>query len=122
VKPFRYGCDPLCLLAAAAYLAGRCWLRRHAAAGTFWHDQFTDVLLIPAALPPMLWLQRRLGLRRHDARPTWAEIGLHFAVWSLTAEAVAPLLFPRATGDWRDVLAYGLGAFAAGGWWTAAPA
>lgn len=116
MKRFRYAADPLCVLACAAYAFGRWYLRRRVGAG-FWHDQFTDLLLIPAALPLMLWLQRRLGLRSHDARPSWSEIGVHFAVWSLAAEAVAPLLFRTAVGDWRDVLAYGAGAVFAGGWW-----
>jgi len=119
VKRFRYGFDPLCLAACAAYAFGRWYLRRHVAGG-FWHDQFTDLLLIPAALPFMLWLQRRLGLRPDDARPSWREIGGHLAVWSIAAEAVAPLLFHHAVGDWRDVLAYGAGAALAGGWWSLA--
>ncbi len=117
MKRFRYAADPLCLLACAAYVAARWGLRRYIHAG-FWHDQFTDLLLIPAALPLMLWVQRRAGLRANDARPTWAEIGFHFAVWSLAAEVAAPLLFKSATGDWRDAVAYGCGAVLAGGWWT----
>jgi hypothetical protein len=119
VKRFRYAGDPLCLLACATYAVAHWWLRRRLPAG-FWHDQFTDLLLIPAALPLMLWLQRRLGLRATDARPSWGEIGFHLGVWSVAAEVVAPLLFRSAVGDWRDVLAYGAGAVLAGGWWTLA--
>jgi hypothetical protein len=119
VKRFRYAADPLCLLACVAYATVR-WLLRYRLPAGFWHDQFTDLLLIPAALPVMLWLQRRLGLRTSDARPSWSEIGFHFAVWSVAAEFAAPLLFKSATGDWRDVLAYGCGAVLAGGWWTLA--
>ena len=117
MKRFRYAADPLCVLACVAYVVGRWWLRQYIHAG-FWHDQFTDLLLIPAALPVMLWLQRRLGLRTNDARPTWSEIGFHLAVWSIAAEVAAPLLFKSATADWRDALAYGCGAVLAGGWWT----
>ena len=119
MKRFRYGIDPLCLLACVAYFAGRWGLRQHVASG-FWHDQFTDLLLIPAALPFLLWFQRRLGLRMHDARPSWREIGLHVAVWSVAAEVIAPLVFHTGTADWRDVLAYGAGAAVAGGWWSLA--
>jgi hypothetical protein len=119
VTRFRYALDPVCLLACAAYGVGR-WLLRTRVAGGFWHDQFTDLCFIPAALPLWLWCQRRLGLRNHDRRPDWREIGLHLAVWSVAAELVAPLLFHSATGDWRDVLAYGVGAAVAGGWWTLA--
>lgn len=114
---FRYALDPLCLAAGAAYAAGRWVVHPHVTAG-FWHDHFTDCLLIPAALPLLLWVYRRLGLRTHDGRPAWREIGAALAVWALAGEVVAPRLFATATGDWRDVLAYAGGALVAGGWWT----
>lgn len=113
---FRYGLDPLCLVAMVTYAFGRWGLRSWIGSG-FWHDQFTDLLLVPAALPLVLWLQRRVGLRLHDAPPTWREVGLHLAVWSLAAEIVAPPLFSGSTGDWRDLVAYGAGATLAGAWW-----
>jgi SAM-dependent methyltransferase len=119
VTRFRYGLDPLCLLACAFYAACR-WLIRPHTAAVFWHSYSTDYLLIPAALPLLLWVYRRLGLRAHDGFPTWSEIGLGFAVWSVAAEAVAPHLFRSATGDWFDVLAYAVGAVIAGAWWTLA--
>lgn len=119
MKRFRYVLDPLCLAAVAAYVFGRWWLRAHVAHG-FWHDQFTDALLIPAALPVALWVQRCLGLRNDDARPRWREIVLHVAVWSIAAEVLAPLAFHHATGDWRDVVAYTAGALGAAAWWSAA--
>jgi hypothetical protein len=118
VKRFRYALDPLCVTAMAAYVCGRWWLRARVAPGGFWHDQFTDTLLIPAALPCVLWLQRRLGLRPHDLRPRWSEIALHLAVWSVAAEVLAPHVFRNAVGDWRDVAAYAAGAVFAGGWWS----
>jgi hypothetical protein len=117
VSRFRYALDPLCLEACVAYLVGRFWLRARFP-DTFWDYHFTDLLLIPAALPLLLWVQRRLGLRIHDARPSWAEIGLHLAVWSVAAELIAPHLVYSATGDWGDVLAYSAGAVAAGAWWS----
>lgn len=113
---FRYALDPLCLVACAGYAIGR-GLRPRLPDG-FWHNHFTDLLLIPAALPLLLWVQRRLGLRTHDARPSWGEIGLHLAVWAIAAELVAPFVFHAATGDWRDVLAYSAGAVVAGSWWS----
>jgi hypothetical protein len=42
---------------------------------------------------------------------------LHLGVWSFVAEAVMPRLSAHAVGDWRDVIAYGAGALAAGCWW-----
>ncbi len=117
MKKFRYALDPVCLLACASYALNRWWLRQ-AVGGEFLRNHFNDLLFIPAALPLMLWVQRQLGLRTHDERPTWAEVGLHFVVWSIAAEGIAPLLFKSAVGDWRDVVAYGVGAAVAGAWWN----
>ncbi|HTL68680.1 MAG TPA: class I SAM-dependent methyltransferase [Lacunisphaera sp.] len=120
MRRFRYGLDPLCLLSCAAYAVER-WVIRPRFTGLFWHGYSTDFLLIPAALPLLLWAYRRLGLRAHDRWPAWSEIGLTWAVWSVAAEGLAPFLFRSATGDWRDVLAYAVGAVIAGCWWTLAP-
>ena len=106
---FRYSFDPLCLLASGSYAANR-WLVPVALKGAFLRGHFADVLLIPAALPPMLWLQRRVGLRAGDDAPGWREIALHLIVWSAAAECIAPHLFARATGDAWDVVAYAAGA------------
>lgn len=119
MKRFRYGLDPLCLLACSLYAACR-WLIRPHTTAVFWHGYSTDYLLIPAALPLLLWVYRRLGLRANDAWPTWGEIGLSLVVWSAAAEGLAPFLFKSATGDWWDVLAYAVGAILAGAWWTLA--
>lgn len=116
MKRFAYALDPLCLAACALYALNRFWLHGHVG-GTFFHGYFNDLLLIPAALPFALWLQRRLGLRVDDAPPRWREILFHLAVWSVIAEFVAPHLFAHVTGDLRDVLAYTTGALLAGGWW-----
>jgi hypothetical protein len=85
--------------------------------GVFLRGHFNDLLLIPAALPLALWVQRRLGVRGDDARPRWSEIALHVGVWSIAAEWLMPHVTARATGDWRDVVAYAVGAVAAGCWW-----
>jgi hypothetical protein len=108
--PFRYWRDPLCIAACAAYAVNRWLLKPHFAMGPFMHGHFADCLLIPAALPLVLWLQRMLGLRTHDDAPTGGEIFLHLAVWTFIAEAAGPLLTHRGTADWRDVAAYSAGA------------
>jgi hypothetical protein len=118
VKRFGYFRDPLCVLACGLYLLNRLWLKQHVG-GNFLHGHFNDLLLIPAALPLVLWVQRRLGVRPTDERPRWGEIGLHVAVWSFAAEWVMPHVTARATGDWRDVVAYAIGAVVAGCWWQA---
>lgn len=120
MKPFGYARDPLCLLACAGYVVNRWALRPLGwGSGPFMRGHFNDLLLIPAALPLLLWLQRRLRLRATDAPPSWGEIALHLVVWSVAAEAIAPHLWRHATGDWLDVAAYTAGALVAGCWWQA---
>ena len=116
---FRYLLDPACVTAMACYAANRWWVPA-TVKGAFFRGHFADVLLIPAALPVMLWLQRRLGLRDHDAPPDGREVWLHVAIWSIAAEGVAPCLFGRATGDLWDVVAYASGAVAALVYWKVA--
>jgi hypothetical protein len=120
VKQFRYARDPFCLLACCLYALNRFWLARHVG-GAFLRDHFNDLLLIPAALPFALWLQRRLQLRRDDLPPRWNEIALHLVAWSIAAEVAAPRIFAHATGDWRDVVAYTAGGVIAGCWWQNTP-
>ncbi len=119
MKPFGYARDPLCLLAIALYALNRWALKPHLHSG-FLHDHFNDVLLIPAALPLVLWAQRRLGWRDHDGPPRWSEIGLHLAIWGVICEVAGPHLAAHATGDWRDLVAYAAGAAVAGLWWQRA--
>ena len=113
---WRYGLDGLCLLAIGLYALNRWVVLPHLGSG-FMRNYFNDLLLIPAALPWVLWAQRRLGWREHDGRPTGSEIGLHLIVWSLLCEVAGPHLVAHAVGDWRDVLAYTTGATVAGVWW-----
>lgn len=119
MKRFRYACDPLCRLACAGYVLNR-WLVPLALKGWFLRGYFNDLLLIPAALPLILWVHRRSGLRSADTRPGWREIGLHLAAWSVAAELIAPHLFTRAIGDPWDVAAYAGGALLSGLIWQLA--
>ena len=117
MKRFGYALDPVGVAACAGYALNR-WVIPGAWKGWFLHGYFNDVLFIPAALPLMLWLQRQLRLRNTDTYPTWEEILMHWVVWSVAAELVAPHLFSRATGDPWDVVAYAAGAVMAGLIWT----
>jgi ubiquinone/menaquinone biosynthesis C-methylase UbiE len=117
VKGFRYALDPISLAACALYALNR-WFVGPACSWPFVHLYFDDLLLIPAALPVILGIQRWWGLRTHDLPPTAAEIFGHLVVWSLIAELVGPFLFPWVVGDPGDVAAYGVGAVLAGTWWN----
>jgi hypothetical protein len=87
-----------------------------ALAWPFLHSYFNDVLLIACALPPVLWVHRKLGLRVHDRPPTRGEIGLHVLVWSVVCELVGPR-FKWGIGDGRDIIAYVAGAVVADAIW-----
>lgn len=117
MKPFRYVADPLCLVAVAAYAANRWWLKS-ATASPFLRGHFNDLLLIPAALPLLLWVQRWIGLRTHDRNPTWSEVSLHLLVWSVVCEWLGPLWLHQGVADRWDVLAYAIGGVAAACWWN----
>ena len=71
----------------------------------------------PAGLPLWLWLERRIGWRHDDRMPEWREIVFVLVTWTIAAELVAPRMFPQATGDAWDALAYAGGAVVAGLLW-----
>lgn len=116
MRKFRYALDPVCLVACALYVANR-WCLPASIKGPFLREHFDDCLLIPAALPLVLWVQRKLGLRASDAPPNTNEVLLHLVIWSLAAEVIGPRLFSRATGDVWDVAAYTVGAAVAWAVW-----
>jgi hypothetical protein len=119
VKTFGYARDPLCWISIVFYAANR-WGLPAAWKTAFLRNHFNDLLFIPAALPLMLWLERRLGLRTTDAPPDWREVLFHLVAWSLAAEVVGPHLFHQATGDVWDVAAYAAGAVVATLYWRQA--
>jgi hypothetical protein len=100
-----------------AYLLNRCVFKA-AFANSFLHNYFNDVLLIPAALPVMLWIQRGLKLRAHNHLPTWSEMLFHLAVWAMICEFIGPALFHHGRSDLWDVAAYTIGGVAACLWWN----
>ena len=116
---FRYWRDPLFLLCCSLYVLNRWGVKPHVHGG-FFHDHFDDLLLIPCALPLLLWMHRRLGLRLDDRAPDWGEIGLYVVVWSVLFEVIGPHILRRATGDPYDALAYAVGGALAGVWWHCA--
>ncbi|MES2308980.1 MAG: class I SAM-dependent methyltransferase [Verrucomicrobiota bacterium] len=104
---FRYARDPLSLASCFLYLLNRLVLKPHFPSHIL-HWYFNDLLLIPCALPLILWLQRKLKLRLHDLPPTASEIFFHLAIWSILFEIISPHLI-HATGDPVDVIAYCFG-------------
>jgi hypothetical protein len=114
---FGYLRDPLFLLASGAYALNR-WVLKPLIPSPFLHNHFNDLLLIPAALPVMLWVQRRLDLRKQDGMPTWPEVLMHWAIWSIVCEWIGPFYCHMGVADIWDVVAYGVGAIVAALWWN----
>ncbi|MGA1016345.1 MAG: hypothetical protein ACO3VS_14485, partial [Limisphaerales bacterium] len=81
-----------------AILPSSGWLR------SYW----SDFWMMPCALPPVLWLHGRLGIRPRGMRPTPSEIKGHLVLWSFLAEGVARLILDRSPRDPWDLLAYPL--------------
>jgi hypothetical protein len=117
MRRFLYLRDPLFLTGCAAYAINRLLIKPHVHTG-FFHSHFNDCWLIPCALPPVLWLHRRLGVRLHDCAPRLSEIASHLVFWSVLFEWIGPKLVPHTVGDPADVIAYVAGAVIAGLWWN----
>jgi hypothetical protein len=117
MRPFPYMRDPLFLVGCAAYALNRFVVKHYVHTG-FFHDHFNDCWLIPCALPPVLWLHQKLGLRPRDAAPQISEIIPHLIFWSLLFEWIGPKLVRGTTADPMDVVAYCVGAFIAAVWWN----
>lgn len=116
MRSFRYLRDPLFLFGCLTYALNRWAIKPHVH-NAFLHGYFNDLFLIPCALPPLLWMQRRLNLRSHDEPPTVGEIVFQFVIWSILFEWIGPRIMPHTVGDPWDVAAYAAGALFAGLWW-----
>ena len=114
---FQYLGDPLFLAGLSLLALNEFVLKPHSMA-VFLHHHFNDLLLIPCALPILLWLHRRLGLRTADGPPDMGEISLHLLVWCALFELAGPILSRQSTGDWRDVTVYCIGGVVAWGIWN----
>lgn len=115
VRRFRYCGEPLFLWACALYALNR-WVLKPWFDSAFLRGHFNDILLMPCALPPVLWVQRRLGVRSDDDYPSVREIVFHLVVWSVLFEVVGPRMM-KVTADVLDVIAYATGAAFCAVWW-----
>ncbi len=119
MQRFGYLLDPLFLLGCSAYTVNRWIIKPHLGAG-FFHSYFNDLWLIPCALPVVLWLHHKLGLRDNNEPPGLSEIVPHLIFWSVLFEWIGPKIVTHTTSDPVDVLAYTIGAITAGLWWQRA--
>lgn len=68
-------------------------------------DWWTDLLLIPVALPPTLGLYEILGLRRTGELISLSEVLLHLTIWIVICEGIGPLFYSSSVADIKDVIA-----------------
>ena len=108
---FGYLTDKTFLAACCLYAANRFWGKPLLGDSLpFLRTHFDDFLLIPAALPPLLYVFRKLGLRCDDSQPRLREVAEWTLVWSFAFEWAFPRFLLKGVADWRDVLAYAAGA------------
>ena len=111
--------DPLFLACVAIYYVNR-WLVKPLVAGGFFHDHLNDLICIPFFVPIMLFVLRKLGLRRSDGRPSATEILIPVSLWSLLFEVVLPgqaTIGRGMTADYRDIFYYAFGGLLASSFW-----
>jgi hypothetical protein len=124
---FGYLRDRLFQISLAAYAFNRLVMLPHWGgllhshlhwAWPFLHSHFDDLLLMPAALPVVLWIQRLTGLRQHDRPPSWLEMLFHLTIWSVLCKIIGPLYVHIGVADPWDVLFFAAGGMAACLWWN----
>ncbi|WP_165220347.1 hypothetical protein [Aquisphaera insulae] len=116
---FRYLRDPLFLVCLTTYFINR-WVFKAILDSGFVHDHLNDLICIPFWVPIMVWMERRLGVRRHDGPPDVLEIAAPLVIWSWVFEVALPrttLFSAYCKADHQDVMYYALGAFGAVVFW-----
>jgi hypothetical protein len=117
--PFAYLRDPLFLVCFATYWAHR-WLAARGISTPLLGAHLNDLICIPFWVPIMLWIERRLGLRRHDHPPRAVEVVIPLVILAAAFEVVIPS-HPQwqvpTVADPKDVLAYSLGSLVAVAIW-----
>jgi hypothetical protein len=108
---FAYLADKTFLSACVLYAANRFWGKPLLGDSLhFLRNHLDDCLLIPGALPPLLYAFRKLGLRRDDSPPTFREVAEWTLLWSVAFEWAFPRFLHKGVSDWWDVLGYTAGA------------
>ena len=116
---FRYLKDPLFLFCFILYFVNR-WILKPYFPNSFSRDHLNDVICIPFWVPIMLFIMRKIRLRKSDEPPTGCEILVPLIIWSWVFEDYLPFVpfFKHlATSDYQDIISYTVGALFAGVFW-----
>jgi hypothetical protein len=116
---FGYLRDRLFVACFSAYWVNRC-LESCGWSTPILRAYLNDVICIPFWIPIMVWIHRRLGLRRHDDPPHGIEVVIPLLLWAVVFEVLLPatrIWSGIAVPDPNDVLCYALGALVAVRFW-----
>ena len=109
--PFGYLKDPLFLTCFVLYWMNR-FVIKNIPHHQFFDSHFNDLICIPFLVPILLYVARKLRLRRHDQPPLVHEVMIPVLVWSVMFE----IIFPQQpywakwlTGDPYDIMFYSAG-------------
>lgn len=116
LNSFGYLRDRLFQVCCFLYALNR-WGLKPRVHNYFLQRYFNDVLLIPCALPVLLFLERQLHLRDHDSPPTAGEIAGNVILWFVLFEVLGPYINPLRTGDPLKLGIYAAGGTLAWLWW-----
>jgi len=109
-KKSKYLLDPLFLFSLTIYAMNKfLFLKYDLWNYKFCTDYLNDLLLVPVVIPIVLFFPKVLKLRDFYSPPTFLEIIVPLAIWSIAFELVGPFFFGKGTSDPSDVLAYCLG-------------
>lgn len=119
---FKYLKDPLFLASVTIYFLNR-FIVKPLTLGKvdFFHCYLNDLICIPFWLPIVLFLTRKVGLRRHDEPPDIYELCFYLLLWSFMFEFVGPSYgryFNYPVADPWDILCYAIGCIIAGFYWN----
>ncbi|MFN0058642.1 MAG: hypothetical protein ACKVX7_09325 [Planctomycetota bacterium] len=112
---FRYLRDSLFLIALTVYFVNRLVLKRIWSSG-FVHDHMNDLICVAFWVPPLVWVQSRLGFRPGDEPPSGFEVTIAILIWTWAFEIVLPNWGPlvgTTFADPWDVMYYCVGGLVA---------
>jgi hypothetical protein len=102
--------EPVFVVSALAYWSNFILLRYFSVHNHFLKFYFDDVLLVPCALPVILFFVAAFGFRDLRRPPTLSEIITCLIIWSIAFEIVGPAIMAKGTADILDIVAYWFGA------------
>ncbi len=109
--------DKLFLISSLIYFFNTYYLK-HLIKVDFFQNYLNDILLIPCALPPLIYLYVKLKLRNQKSFPTTLEVFSFFIFSSFVFECLGPKYLNKGVADYFDILAYAIGGIISNYFWN----